>query len=141
MKALVQRVERAAVRVDGQTIGEIGTGLLVLVGVTHSDTADHSATLARKVRELRILRGERSVADSADASVLVVSQFTLYADTRKGRRPSWSAAAPAAVAEPLVAAFTSALRQDGVTVETGLFGADMRVELINDGPVTILLEI
>ncbi len=141
MKALVQRVERAAVRVDGQTIGEIGTGLLVLVGVTHSDTPDHSATLARKVRELRILRGERSVADSADASVLVVSQFTLYADTRKGRRPSWSAAAPAAVAEPLVAAFTSALRQDGVTVETGLFGADMRVELINDGPVTILLEI
>ena len=141
MKALVQRVERAAVRVDGQTVGEIGAGLLVLVGVTHSDTPGHAATLARKVRELRILRGERSVADTADTSVLVVSQFTLYADTRKGRRPSWSAAAPAALAEPLVNAFTSALRQDGVTVETGLFGADMRVELVNDGPVSLLLEI
>jgi D-tyrosyl-tRNA(Tyr) deacylase len=138
---VVQRVERAAVRVDGRTVGEIGTGLLVLVGVTHADTPHESAALARKVRGLRILRDERSVAETPGAAVLVVSQFTLYADTGKGRRPSWSAAAPAERAEPLVAAFAAALRQDGVTVETGQFGADMRVELVNDGPITILVEI
>ncbi len=137
----MQRVERAAVRVDGRTVGEIGTGLLVLVGVTHSDTGSDAAALARKVHGLRILRNERSVADIPDAGVLVVSQFTLFADTRKGRRPSWSAAAPAAgVAEPLVDAFAAELRGLGVTVQTGLFGADMRVELVNDGPVTLLLE-
>jgi D-tyrosyl-tRNA(Tyr) deacylase len=140
VKALVQRVERAAVRVDGRTVGEIGMGLLVLVGVTHSDTASDAAALARKVHGLRILRDERSVADVPEAGVLVVSQFTLFADTRKGRRPSWSAAAPAVVAEPLVDAFAAELRGLGVTVQTGLFGADMRVELVNDGPVTLLLE-
>ncbi len=136
----MQRVERASVRVDGRTVGEIGTGLLVLVGVTHSDTGSDAAALARKVHGLRILRNERSVADIPDAGVLVVSQFTLFADTRKGRRPSWSAAAPAVVAEPLVDAFAAELRRLGVTVQTGLFGADMRVELVNDGPVTLLLE-
>lgn len=140
MKALVQRVERAAVRVDGRTVGEIGTGLLVLVGVTHSDSDSDAAALARKVHGLRILRDERSVADEPDASVLVVSQFTLFADTRKGRRPSWSAAAPAAVAEPLVDAFAAELRGLGANVQTGVFGADMRVELVNDGPITLLLE-
>ncbi len=136
----MQRVERAAVRVDGRTVGEIGTGLLVLVGVTHSDTGSDAAALARKVHGLRILRDERSVADVPEAGVLVVSQFTLFADTTKGRRPSWSAAAPAEVAEPLVDAFAAELHGLGVTVQTGLFGADMRVELINDGPVTLLLE-
>jgi len=140
MKALLQRVERAAVRVDGQTVGRIGTGLLVLVGATHSDSAADAARLARKVHTLRILRDERSIADSPGAGVLVVSQFTLYADVGKGRRPSWSAAAPGPVAEPLVAAFCAELRDLGVAVETGVFGADMRVELVNDGPVTLLLE-
>jgi D-tyrosyl-tRNA(Tyr) deacylase len=128
------------VHVDGQTVGEIGVGLLVLVGVTHTDTAQHAASLARKVHGLRILRGERSLADTPESAALVVSQFTLYADTRKGRRPSWSAAAPSDVAEPLVAVFAAELRGHGLRVETGLFGADMRVELVNDGPVTLLLE-
>jgi D-aminoacyl-tRNA deacylase len=140
MRAVVQRVERAEVRVDGQVVGEIGVGLLVLVGVTHTDSVPDAARLAAKVHTLRILREERSVADSPGAGVLVVSQFTLYAETRKGRRPSWSAAAPGPVAEPLVAAFCAQLRELGATVETGLFGADMRVELVNDGPVTLLLE-
>jgi D-tyrosyl-tRNA(Tyr) deacylase len=140
VKALVQRVERAAVRVDGRTVGEIGIGLLVLVGVTHADSRADAVALAREVHGLRILRDERSVADEPEAGVLVVSQFTLFADTRKGRRPSWSAAAPAAVAEPLVDAFAAELDGLGVTVRTGLFGADMRVELVNDGPVTLLLE-
>lgn len=140
MRAVVQRVERAAVHVDGQVVGRIGIGLLVLLGVTHSDTSDDAARLAGKVHTLRILRDERSVADVADAGVLVVSQFTLYADTRKGRRPSWSAAAPGPVAEPLVAAFCARLTKLGVAVETGVFGADMRVELVNDGPVTLVLD-
>lgn len=140
MRALVQRVERAAVRVDDRTVGQIGPGLLVLVGVTHTDSADDAQRLARKVHGLRILRDERSVADSPETGVLVVSQFTLYADTRKGRRPSWSAAAPGAVAEPLVAGFAATLRQLGTSVQTGEFGADMRVDLVNDGPVTLLLE-
>jgi D-aminoacyl-tRNA deacylase len=140
MRAVVQRVERAEVRVDGHVVGEIGVGLLVLVGVTHTDSVPDAARLAAKVHTLRILREERSVADSPGAGVLVVSQFTLYAETRKGRRPSWSAAAPGPVAEPLVAAFCAQLRELGATVETGLFGADMRVELVHDGPVTLLLE-
>ena len=140
MRALVQRVERASVRVDGEVVGAIGTGLLVLVGVTHADDASDAVRLARKVHTLRILRDERSIADSPEAGVLVVSQFTLYADTRKGRRPSWSAAAPGPVAEPLVSVFAAELRELGVAVETGIFGADMRVELVNDGPVTLLLE-
>ncbi|HZE48947.1 MAG TPA: D-aminoacyl-tRNA deacylase [Jatrophihabitantaceae bacterium] len=140
MRALVQRVERAAVRVDGAVVGAIGTGLLVLVGVTHADVASDAVRLARRVHTLRILRDERSIADSPEAGVLVVSQFTLYADTRKGRRPSWSAAAPGPAAEPLVGVFSAELHELGVAVETGIFGADMRVELVNDGPVTLLLE-
>ncbi len=114
-------------------------GLVVLVGVTHSDTAQTAATLARKVYHLRILRGEMSCADTG-APLLVISQFTLYANTRKGRRPTWQAAAPGPVAEPLVNAFADALRELGATVETGMFGADMQVMLVNDGPVTLILE-
>jgi D-tyrosyl-tRNA(Tyr) deacylase len=140
MRALLQRVERASVSVDGAVVGAVGVGLLALVGVTHSDTLVEARALARKVHELRILRGERSVADG-DAAILVVSQFTLYADTRKGRRPTWLPAAPGAVAEPLVDAFIAALRERGAAVATGVFGADMRVELVNDGPTTVLLEI
>ncbi len=139
MKAVVQRVTSASVRVDGEVVGEIGAGLLVLVGVTHDDGPAQAELVARKVAELRILRGETSVLDAA-ASVLVVSQFTLYADTRKGRRPTWNAAAPGPVAEPLVDAVVKALRARGITVATGRFGADMAVALVNDGPVTILLE-
>jgi D-tyrosyl-tRNA(Tyr) deacylase len=138
---VVQRVTRASVVVAGETVGAIDTGLLVLVGVTHSDTPAQAAALARKVHGLRILREERSVADSPAAAVLAVSQFTLYADTRKGRRPTWAAAAPGPVAEPLVEAFVAALRHLGTKVETGVFGADMRVDLVNDGPVTIVLEV
>lgn len=140
MRAVIQRVESAAVRVDGQVVGRIGTGLVVLLGVTHTDTPDVAARLAGKVHTLRILRDERSVADVAGAGILVVSQFTLYGDTRKGRRPSWLAAAPGPVAEPLVSAFCDHLAQLGATVATGVFGADMRVELVNDGPVTLVLE-
>ena len=140
MRALLQRVERAAVRVEARTVGEIGVGLLVLLGVTHDDSPTDAAVLAAKVHTLRILRDERSLADTPGAAALVVSQFTLYADTRKGRRPSWSAAAPGPMAAPLVTAFCNELHVRGVPVETGVFGADMQVELINDGPVTLLLE-
>jgi D-tyrosyl-tRNA(Tyr) deacylase len=115
--------------------------LLVLVGVTHGDTAASAAALARKIHGLRILRAEQSLADVPEPSVLLVSQFTLYGDTRKGRRPSWSAAAPGALAEPLVDTVAAQLRQLGVTVATGRFGADMQVESINDGPVTVLVEL
>jgi D-tyrosyl-tRNA(Tyr) deacylase len=141
MRAVVQRVASASVEVAGATVGAIGTGLLVLVGVTHADTPAQATALARKVHGLRILRDERSVADSPHAAILAVSQFTLYADTRKGRRPTWAAAAPRPVAEPLVDAFVAALRELGATVQTGVFGADMRVNLSNDGPVTVLLEV
>jgi D-tyrosyl-tRNA(Tyr) deacylase len=137
----VQRVTRAAVEVAGETVGRIGTGLVVLVGVTHSDTPAEAAALARKVYGLRVLRDERSIADSPDAAVLAVSQFTLYGDARKGRRPTWAAAAPGPVAEPLVDAFVASLRELGAHVETGVFGSDMRVELVNDGPITVLLEV
>lgn len=140
MRAVVQRVTSAAVRVDGVAVGEIGLGLLVLLGVTHDDTAATAAALARKVHGLRIMRDERSVADLPDAGVLVVSQFTLYGDTRKGRRPAWIAAAPGAVALPLIEAFVAAVRTLGTRVATGVFGADMQVESVNDGPVTLLLE-
>jgi D-tyrosyl-tRNA(Tyr) deacylase len=140
VRALVQRVLRADVAVDGRTVAEIGVGLLVLVGVTHDDTPDQAAALARKVHGLRILRDERSVADVPGAAVLAVSQFTLYGDARKGRRPTWAAAAPGAVAEPLVDAFVGTLRQLGAEVRTGVFGADMQVSLVNDGPTTVLLE-
>ncbi len=141
MRAVVQRVSRARVSVAGEVIGAIERpGLAVLVGVTHTDGAAQAQTLARKIAGLRILRDERSVLDDA-APVLVVSQFTLYADVAKGRRPSWSAAAPGPVAEPLVEAFAAALRDQGVEVATGRFGADMAVELVNDGPVTLMVEV
>ncbi len=141
MRLVVQRVTRARVTVDGEVVGAIERpGLVALVGATHDDTAAGATALARKVAGLRILRGERSALDER-APVLVVSQFTLYADTRKGRRPSWSAAAPAPVAEPLVEAFAAELRGAGLEVATGRFGADMAVELVNDGPVTLILEI
>jgi D-aminoacyl-tRNA deacylase len=128
------------VTVAGAVIGRLpAPGLVVLVGVTHSDTAATAAALASKIYYLRILAGEKSCAD-VGAPLLVISQFTLYADTAKGRRPSWSAAAPRPVAEPLVIMFAEALRDLGATVETGVFGADMQVELVNDGPVTLILE-
>lgn len=136
----MQRVSRASVTVDGTVVGAIETGLLVLLGVTHTDTGEQAEALARKIHTLRILRDEQSVADVPGTGVLVVSQFTLYGDARKGRRPYWSAAAPGPVAEPLVDAFVAALRGLGATVRTGVFGADMAVDLVNDGPVTLLLE-
>lgn len=141
MRAVVQRVSRASVTVDGEVVGAIGTGLLALVGVTHDDTPEKAAALAAKIVNLRVLREEQSVADVPGAGVLVVSQFTLYGDARKGRRPTWVAAAPGAVAEPLVDEVVTAMRATGVTVATGRFGADMSVELVNDGPITVLLEI
>jgi len=143
MRVLVQRVSSAAVSVDGDVVGVIrpdGQGLLAFVGVTHDDDAETARRLAGKLWTMRILADERSAAD-VNAPILVVSQFTLYADTSKGRRPSWNAAAPGAVAEPLVTAFAEALRALGAEVATGLFGANMQVELINDGPVTVLLEL
>ncbi|HTA00160.1 MAG TPA: D-aminoacyl-tRNA deacylase [Streptosporangiaceae bacterium] len=140
MRAVVQRASRASVSVAGAVTGQLsGPGLVVLVGVTHSDTPVTAAALASKIYYLRILAGEKSCADLG-APLLVISQFTLYADTGKGRRPSWSAAAPGPVAEPLVTAFADALRALGATVATGVFGADMQVELVNDGPVTLILE-
>jgi len=135
----VQTVSRASVTVGDEVVGAITDGLLVLVGVTHTDTAQTAAALARKVHELRILDGEASAADRG-APLLVVSQFTLYGDARKGRRPTWSAAAPADVAEPLVTAFVRALRERGATVETGRFRAYMFVESVNVGPNTVWLE-
>jgi D-aminoacyl-tRNA deacylase len=140
MRALVQTVSRASVTVDEEITGAIENGLLVLVGVTHSDTPATAATMARKVHELRILDGDTSAAESA-APLLVVSQFTLYGDARKGRRPAWSAAAPAEVAEPLVTAFVDALRARGATVATGRFRAHMLVASVNVGPRTLLLEL
>ncbi|WP_369370021.1 D-aminoacyl-tRNA deacylase [Promicromonospora sp. Populi] len=140
MRAVLQRVTRASVVVDGEVVGAIDKpGILALVGVTHDDGAAQVETIARKIADLRILHDEKSVAD-VGAPVLVVSQFTLYGDARKGRRPTWNQAAPGPVAEPLVDAVVAALRERGLTVETGRFGADMQVELVNDGPVTILLE-
>jgi D-tyrosyl-tRNA(Tyr) deacylase len=143
MRVLVQRVSSAAVSVDGQVVGAIRPdrqGLLAFVGVTHSDDPDKARRLAEKLWNLRVLADEKSAAE-VQAPILVVSQFTLYADTAKGRRPSWNAAAPGAVAEPLVAAFVQALRGLGALVETGVFGAHMDVELVNDGPVTVILEL
>lgn len=143
MRVLVQRVTSASVSVGGEVVGEIrpsGQGLLALVGVTHSDTDAIAHRLAEKLWQLRILDDEQSAADTG-APILVISQFTLYANTVKGRRPTWNAAAPGAVAEPLVTAFADALRDLGAHVETGVFGADMAVALVNDGPVTVLLEL
>ncbi|MGV9409203.1 D-aminoacyl-tRNA deacylase [Nocardia sp. NPDC003693] len=146
MRVLVQRVSSARVSVDGEVVGAIDPGavgvphgLVALVGVTHNDTETTSKALADKLFRLRILDGERSAADLG-APILVISQFTLYADTVKGRRPSWNAAAPGAVAEPLVELFAATLRELGATVATGRFGAHMHVELVNDGPVTLMLE-
>ncbi len=140
MRAVVQRVSQASVAVGGRVVGAIGEpGLLVFVGASHEDTPQTAAKLAAKLWGLRILRGELSCSDTA-APLLVISQFTLYADTRKGRRPTWQGAAPGPVAEPLVDEVVSALRALGARVETGVFGADMQVSLINDGPVTLLLE-
>ena len=141
MRAVVQRVSQASVSVDGRVVGAIDEpGLLVLVGVTHDDTAALAAKLAAKLWGLRILAGEKSCSDIG-APLLVISQFTLYAELAKGRRPSWSAAAPGPVAEPLVSAVVQALRDLGAQVETGVFGAEMKVSLVNDGPVTIVIDL
>ena len=140
MRAVVQRVSRAEVRVDDRAVGRLdGPGLVVLLGVAHEDTADDAERLAAKIVRLRIMAGEQSV-DEIGGGVLAISQFTLYADTRKGRRPSWGAAAPGPVAEPLYDAFCAAVERAGVPVARGIFGADMAVELVNDGPVTIVLD-
>lgn len=148
MKAVIQRVSRASVLVDGKVVGSIGAsetgaagdeGLVVLLGVTHGDGRDQIAWLARKVRDVRILRGERSAAD-AQAPILVVSQFTLFGDARKGRRPTWAAAAPGSVSEPVYEAFCDELERLGSRVERGVFGADMSLELVNDGPVTLIMD-
>lgn len=143
MRVLVQRVSSASVAVDGRVAGAIRPetqGLLALVGVTHDDDAGTAGRLAEKLWRLRILDDQQSASDIG-APVLVVSQFTLYADTVKGRRPSWNAAAPASIAEPVVAAFAETLHRLGAHVETGVFGAQMQIELVNDGPVTVLLEL
>ena len=140
MRAVLQRVTRASVRVDGEVVGALARpGLVALVGVAHDDGPDQVQLMARKIAELRILRDEHSVTD-AGAPVLVVSQFTLHADTRKGRRPSWSAAAPGPVAEPVIAALVVALVARGIEVEQGRFGAMMEVALVNDGPFTLVID-
>ena len=137
---MVQRAASASVEVGGEVVGRLDrAGLVVLLGVTHTDGPAEVAWLARKVWEVRLLRDERS-ASEADAPVLVVSQFTLYGDVRKGRRPTWAAAAPGPVAEPLYESFCVELERLGATVARGVFGADMAVSLVNDGPVTLLLE-
>lgn len=148
VRAVVQRVLEAVVRVDGEVVGSLpGPGLVVLLGITHDDGDQQVAAMARKLAGLRIMPGEVPVLDLARDDepprprVLVVSQFTLYGETRKGRRPSWGAAAPGDVAEPLVEAVVEALRHEGVVVETGRFGADMAVSLVNDGPFTVLVEV
>ena len=136
----MQRASSAQVEVNGQVVGRLDRpGLVVLLGVTHGDGPTEVAWLARKVWEVRVLREERSASD-VDAPVLVVSQFTLYGDARKGRRPTWAAAAPGPVSEPLYEAFCAELERLGATVERGVFGADMAVALVNDGPVTLVLE-
>ncbi|WP_145904909.1 D-aminoacyl-tRNA deacylase [Kitasatospora viridis] len=149
MRAVVQRVSEASVTVAGETVGAISRpGLCVLVGVTHGDTPEQAAQLARKLWSLRLFPGETADGSAGELScsdfdgpLLVVSQFTLYGDARKGRRPTWNAAAPGPVAEPLVDEVVARLRALGATVETGRFGADMKVALVNDGPFTVLLEV
>ena len=140
MRVVLQRVTRASVRVSGEVVGAIGPGLCILVGVTHTDTEADADRLADKVWGLRILEGERSASDE-NAPLLVISQFTLYADTRKGRRPGYSAAAPGPVAEPLVDEVAAELVRLGAEVATGRFGADMAVTLTNDGPFTVILDV
>jgi len=140
MRLVVQRVTSARVEVDGDVVGAIDQpGLVILAGVSHDDQPAAAERLAEKVWTLRILHGERSCQEE-NAPILVVSQFTLYADMRKGRRPSWSAAAPRAMSEPLIEAFVASLRIRGAQVATGVFGADMQVSLTNDGPVTLILD-
>ena len=140
MRAVIQRVLSASVRVDGEVVGALdGPGLLVYLGVTHDDGDTEVAWTARKIWDLRLLRDERSASDVA-APVLVVSQFTLYGDARKGRRPTWQAAAPGQVSEPLYDAVCAELERLGAHVERGRFGADMRVESVNDGPITLVLD-
>ena len=144
MRAVIQRVSRSSVLVDGETVGSIKRGLVVLVGVTHDDGESEARFLAKKIANLRIFADDegkfnRSALD-VNADVLVVSQFTLYGDARKGRRPSFVQAAPPDIAEPLIEKFVSYLEEEGLRVETGVFGAMMMVELHNDGPVTIILE-
>ena len=140
MRAVLQRATSASVTVGGDVVGRIDEpGLVVLLGITHADGPDEVVWMARKIRDLRIMREERSIAD-LDAPVLVISQFTLYGDARKGRRPTWQAAAPGEVSEPLYEAVCEALEAQGTHVERGVFGADMAVELVNDGPVTMVLE-
>lgn len=141
MRAVIQRAFAANVLVDDEVVGRLpGPGLCVFLGVTHDDTEDTARRMAVKIHELRILRDERSAAD-VDAPLLVISQFTVYGDARKGRRPTWTAAAPGDVAELLVEGVVQALRARGAHVETGRFGADMRVEVVNDGPVTIVVDV
>lgn len=140
MRAVLQRVTSASVSVENEVVGRIDEpGLVVLLGITHDDGPDQVAWMVRKIRDLRIMREECSVADLG-APVLVVSQFTLYGDARKGRRPTWLAAAPGEVSEPLYEAVCAGLAEQGTHVARGRFGADMRVELVNDGPVTMILE-
>jgi D-aminoacyl-tRNA deacylase len=143
VRAVVSRVSTAAVTVESEVVGEIGRGLLALVGVARHDDAGRAAALARKMHELRIFPGDDGAVSAADLGlpVLVVSQFTLYADTRKGRRPSWQDAAPGETAEPLVDAVVAELRSRGCSVETGRFGARMQVSSVNEGPMTLLLEV
>ncbi|NLA37063.1 MAG: D-tyrosyl-tRNA(Tyr) deacylase, partial [Actinobacteria bacterium] len=145
MRAVIQRVSEASVAVDGGVVGEIGPGLCVLVGVAHTDTETLAAKLADKIWKLRIFEDgdgkmNRSVAETS-RQVLIISQFTLYGDASKGRRPTWSAAAPGPVAEPLVDAVATELRALGATVAEGRFGADMAVSLVNDGPVTLIIDV
>ncbi len=150
MRAVLQRVHSASVTVEGRIAGEIGTGVLALVAATHTDTATEAATIARKIAEIRLLADDTSIqehvndhegeSESARPAVLVVSQFTLYGSTKKGRRPSWSDAAPGLVAEPLVDLVVAHLRQRGITVATGEFGAQMDVALVNDGPFTLVVD-
>ncbi len=144
MRLVIQRVRRAAVTVDGETVGSIGRGFAILVGVTHSDTEEQARWLARKVAGLRLFEdpdGKFNLSlREAEGAALVVSQFTLYGDVRRGRRPSFTDAARPERAEPLIARFAELLRAEGIGVETGVFGARMLVELVNDGPVTLILE-
>jgi D-tyrosyl-tRNA(Tyr) deacylase len=143
VRAVVSRVSTAAVTVDGEVTGEIGTGLLSLVGAGRDDDPDRARTLARKIAELRVFPSDDGARSALDLGlpVLVVSQFTLYADTRKGRRPSWQDAAPAEMAEPLVEEVVAELRRRGIEVATGVFRAKMKVSSVNEGPMTLLLEV
>jgi len=139
MRAVIQRVLHASVTVDGTVVGEIGPGLLVYLGVTHADGPDEIAWMARKIWDLRLLRDEQSLSD-VGGEALVVSQFTLYGDARKGRRPTWIAAAPGELSEPVYDAVCAELERLGARCQRGVFGADMRVSSVNDGPVTVVLE-